>query len=289
MKIGTRLPPFAGKIGFEAYVAWLAENGFEAVDTPPLTREIARIVEKHGLALGTCDGRAPGLLSKDPGRRKAGLNALRKDLSAIARFGGHTYFALLMPDDPAMPRAQTFEIFQEVYPKVVAHAEREGVRIAIEPWPGGAPYYGNLGCTPESLRRIFAAIPSPNLGISFDPSHLVRLQIDYLRFLREFGERIYHVHLKDTEIIPEKLYESGILGESYGHTYVCGEGWWRYAIPGEGEIDWNQVIHRLEDVGYEGVLSVELEDHYYWTTPELQQEGLLRAKEYIESILKGRR
>jgi sugar phosphate isomerase/epimerase len=288
MKIGTRLPGFAREIGFEKYVAWLAENGFEAVDTPPLTREIAQVCRQHGVAIGTCDGRAPGLLSKDRARQREGLNTLKKDLSAIARFGGHTYFALLMPDDPTQTRAQTFEIFKEIYPKVVAHAEKVGVRIAIEPWPGGGPHYGNLGCTPESLRRIFAAIPSPNLGISFDPSHFVRIQIDYLRVLHEFGSRVHHVHLKDTEILPEKLYESGILGESYGRTYGFGEGWWRYTIPGEGQIDWNQVIRRLEEAGYDGVLSVELEDHHFWATPELQQEGLRRAKDYIEQFVKGR-
>jgi len=288
MKIGTRLPPFSREIGFEAYAAWLAENGFEAVDTPPLTKEIARTCEKLGLALGSCDAPAGGLLSKDPARRRKGLSALKKELSNMARHGGHTFFTLLMPDDPTRPRAETFEIFEKVYPRVVAHAEKVGVRIAIEPWPGGTPYYGNLGCTPETLRRIFEAVPSPNLGICFDPSHFVRIQIDYLRVLHEFGDRVFHVHLKDTEIIPEKLYESGILGESFGSSYVCGEGWWRYTIPGEGEVDWNQVIRRLEDGGYDGVLSVELEDHYYWATPELQQEGILRAKEYIEQILKGR-
>ncbi|MCH2662535.1 sugar phosphate isomerase/epimerase, partial [bacterium] len=179
------------------------------------------------------------------------------------------------------------EIFKKVYPKVVAHAEKVGVNIAIEPWPGGRPYYGNLGCSPESLRLIFEACPSPNLGICYDPSHFVRLQIDYQRVLHEFGDRVHHVHLKDTESLPEKLYESGMLGEAYANTYVCGEGWWRYTIPGEGEVDWNFVIRRLEDCGYDGVLSVELEDHHFWQTPELQQEGLLRSKEHIEQFLKG--
>jgi sugar phosphate isomerase/epimerase len=288
MKIGTRLPPFSREVGFEQYAAWLADSGFEAVDTPPLTREIAKTCAKNGLAIGSCDAPAGGLLGRDVAKRRKALSELKKSLTATARNGGHTYFTLLSPDDPTQPRAETFEIFEKVYPKVVAHAEKVGLQIAIEPWPGGAPYYGNLGCSPESLRRIFAAIPSPNLGLCYDPSHFARMQIDYQRVLCEFGDRVRHVHLKDTEILPEKLYESGIAGESYDRTYVCGEGWWRYTIPGDGEVDWNFIIHRLEDVGYDGVLSVELEDHYYWQTPELQQEGLLRSKEYIEQFLKGR-
>jgi sugar phosphate isomerase/epimerase len=288
MKLSSRLPGFAREIGFEAFASWLAESGFDAIDTPVPTREIAQACKKAGLAYGTCDARAGGLLGADAAKRKQALSTLKKDLSAIAQFGGHTYFALLMPDDPSQPRAKTFEIFRQVYPKVVEHAEKVGVRIAIEPWPGGAPYYANLGCTPESFRRIFDAIPSPHLGISYDPSHLVRIQVDYVRFLHEFGGRVYHVHLKDTEVVEEKLYESGILGESYGHTYGFGEGWWRYTIPGEGSIDWTLVIRRLDELGYKGALSVELEDHHFWATAQLQQEGILRAKEYIEPILKGR-
>lgn len=287
MKIGTRMPPFSRALGFDSYAAWLAENGFDAVDTPPLTREIARTCQRLGLAIGSSDG-SGNVLSRDAAKRRKGLSQIKKSLSAIARHGGHTLFTVLSPDDSSIPKAECFAIFEKVYPKVVAHAEKVGVNIAIEPYPGGRPYYANLGCSPESLRLIFEAIPSPNLGICYDPSHFVRLQIDYQRLLHEFADRVRHVHLKDTEIIPEKLYESGTLGEAYGNTYVCGEGWWRYTIPGEGEVDWNYVVRRLEDIGYDGVLSVELEDHHFWQTPELQQEGLLRSKDFIEQFFKGR-
>jgi sugar phosphate isomerase/epimerase len=286
MKIGTRMPGFARQIGFDAYCEWLAENGFDAVDTPTPTKEIAATVKRLGLSMGTCDAGAGGLLSQDKKKSAAALATLKKDLTAIAKHGGHTYFTVLGADDPSLGRAKTFEIFERVYPKVVAHAEKLGLNIAIEPWPGGHPWYGNLGCTPESLRRIFAAIPSPNLGICYDPSHFARLQIDHVRLLHEFGDRVHHVHLKDTEILPEKLYESGILGESYGRTYGFGEGWWRYTIPGEGLVDWQLVIRRLEEIGYDGVLSVELEDHHFWATPDLQKEGLLRSRDYISQFLK---
>ena len=285
MKIGSRMPPFAGKIGFDAFADWLADNDFQAIDTPTLTKSMANKCEKLGLEIGTSDAGAPGLFSRDAAKRRTALNKLKKDLSAIAKNGGKTYFAVLGPDEPAMPRHETFNIFKKVYPKVVAHAEKVGVNIAIEPWPGGAPYYGNLGCTPESLRKIFEVCPSPNLGICFDPSHFLRIQIDYMRLLNEFHDRVHHVHLKDTEIIEEKLYESGILGETFGNSYVCGEGWWRYTIPGEGAVDWLSVVRRLKDIGYDGVLSVELEDHYFWQTPELQMEGLLRSRENIDQLL----
>ena len=83
------------------------------------------------------------------------------------------------------------------------------------------------------------------------------------------------------------LDESGILGESYSRTYGFGEGWWRYTIPGEGVVDWQVVVRRLQETGYDGVLSVELEDHHFWDTPPLQQEGLIRARDHVAQFLKG--
>jgi len=285
-KLAARMPGFGLNIGFDAFAEWLADNDFDAVDTPVLTKPIAETCKRLGLALGTCDGNSSGLLSRDARKRSVALATLKKDMSAIARHGGHTLFTLLQPDDPAIPRRETFEIFKKVYPRVMAHAEKAGVQIAIEPWPGPHPHYPNLGCSPESLRRIFAAVPSPNLGICYDPSHFARLQIDHVRLLHEFGDRVKHVHLKDTEILQEGLYESGILGESYATTYRHGEGWWRYTIPGEGIVDWQLVLRRLEQAGYAGVLSVELEDHYFMETPELQQEGLVRSRDYISQFIK---
>jgi sugar phosphate isomerase/epimerase len=287
MKIGTRMPPFANEVGFEKYANWLGENGFEAVDTPPITADIARICAANRLEIGSCDATDIGILSKDASVRRKALSQFKTDVSAIKRFGGHTCFVVLSPDNPSQTRQTSFEIFSKIYPKVVEHAEREGVRIAIEPYPGPAPYYSNLGCTPESLRRIFEIVPSANLGICYDPSHFARIQIDYLRLLHEFGDRVHHVHLKDTEIVSEQLYETGILGETHTNSFKYGEGWWRYTIPGEGEVDWNQVVRRLEEIGYDGVLSIELEDHHFFATTELQQEGILRSREYIEQFLKG--
>ena len=71
MKIGTRMPGFGGQIGFDAYAEWLSDSGFTAVDTPPLTRQIAQTCQRSGLAIGTCDGRAGGLLSVDPSIHEA--------------------------------------------------------------------------------------------------------------------------------------------------------------------------------------------------------------------------
>ena len=107
MKIGTRMPPFAGASGFDNYAAWLAENGFGAVDTPQLTRAFARTCDRRGLEMGSSDG-GGSVLSRDAAVRRKGLSDIKKSLSAIARHGGHTLFTVLGPDDPSIPKAETF-------------------------------------------------------------------------------------------------------------------------------------------------------------------------------------
>ena len=79
MKIGTRMPPFSHQIGFDAYAAWLADNGFGAVDTPPLTRQIARTCERLGLAIGSSDGGGQ-VLSPRRSQTPQGLGRDQKEL-----------------------------------------------------------------------------------------------------------------------------------------------------------------------------------------------------------------
>jgi sugar phosphate isomerase/epimerase len=59
------------------------------------------------------------------------------------------------------------------------------------------------------------------------------------------------------------------------------ESWWRYTIPGDGLVDWCRLIGRLEDLGFDGVVSVELEDYRYHNTWELQADGLRRSREHL--------
>ena len=88
---------------------------------------------------------------------------------------------------------QNLELVKEVWPPIIALAEELGVKIAIEncpmlfgedQWPGGQ----NLMTTPPIWRRVFEILPSPNLGINYDPSHFVWQQIDYVKPLYEFKQ-----------------------------------------------------------------------------------------------------
>ncbi|UOF88716.1 sugar phosphate isomerase/epimerase [Fodinisporobacter ferrooxydans] len=133
---------------------------------------------------------------------------------------------------------------------------------------------------------MFEAIPSPHFGLNYDPSHLVRLRIDYLRVLEEFGERINHCHGKDTEILQNELYEYGTLPASFGAKLKFTEGSWRYTIPGRGLVNWGMVAEQLDRFGYQGVVSIELEDHNYWGTLEAEQQGIVEAAKFLAKHFK---
>jgi sugar phosphate isomerase/epimerase len=119
--------------------------------------------------------------------------------------------------------------------------------------------------------------------VNFDPSHLLRMGIDPLRFLREFSSRVYHVHGKDTELFPEALYLYGheqppTLGKGHGF----GNMSWRYTIPGHGVTSWTEVFRILVQAGYKGAVSIELEDENFNGTRAGEEAGLLHGRNFLQ-------
>lgn len=95
-------------------------------------------------------------------------------------------------------------------------------------------------------------------------------RIDCIEATRRFGDRIFHTHAKDTEILPSKLTEVGIIGS----------GWWRYRMPGGGVINWQGFISALRESGYDHVLNIEHEDPFF-----KGMEGLLMEKRYLDTLI----
>jgi len=149
-------------------------------------------------------------------------------------------------------------LFQKYFDPITKIAEDNDVRIALEPWPGSVlghgPYrWTNLATTPELWDQLFEAVPRPSLGLEYDPSHLAWQGIDYVQVIRDYGQRIHHLHAKDIVIDEARLKRVG----------VHGQGWWRFVIPGLGQIDWVAVFEALKQVGYRGDMAVEHEDNQF--------------------------
>jgi sugar phosphate isomerase/epimerase len=108
------------------------------------------------------------------------------------------------------------------------------------------------------------------------------MNIDALRFLDEFGDRVRHVHGKDTEILPDNVYE---FGTEQPATFAKGRGFgttvWRYTIPGHGITPWNEVFAVLKEKNYSGVISIELEDDEYNDTEDGEKRGMTEGAKYL--------
>ncbi|MEW6357488.1 MAG: sugar phosphate isomerase/epimerase [Planctomycetota bacterium] len=289
MKLSVCCGPLTLKQDFPGMCQWLAANGFDAVDMTSVDAGQKKTIEQAGLSVGSFS--APSLgktLDADETKRKEGVAALKGEIKQAADLGLKTLFVCFVPVNKLAPRAATFEIWKSFFPEIVDLCESLGINIAMEAWPGPPPAYPTIGCTPEMWRAMFEVCPSTTFGLCYDPSHLVRLGIDHIRVLKEFGERIHHVHGKDCAIVEEELYIQGRLTRTFGAgPYKFAEGWWRYCVPGDGLVKWREVIAGLLVAGKEDIcVSVELEDHFYAGDAEKNKAGLLASRDYLKTVMR---
>lgn len=280
--IGTLIPPKLAAQGIEWVAGWAKEIGLGALDLRDDFVEAAPVCRRNGLGIGAVEVKGTAaLLSPDDAKREQAVTHVCEQIRAMPHAGAEILFVCLVPEDRTQKIADSLAIFRETFPAVMTECETAGVRVVLEGWPGPAPHYPTLGYTPETWRAMFAAVPSPALGLNYDPSHLVRLGIDYLRVLDEFKERIYHCHGKDTALLGEAQYLYGYLPPALGKSPSFAGGAWRYCVPGDGVIDWSQIAYALYEAGYDGCVSIELEDARYWGTLEKEQQGIVKAYQHL--------
>ncbi len=172
--------------------------------------------------------------------------------------------------------------FKDVWKPLIQFAEDNDIRIGIEncpmfftedEWPSGQ----NLAYSPAIWERMFTEIPSENFGLNFDPSHFIWLQMDYLKPLTTFADRIFHVHAKDVRLDRERLNEVGILATPLQyHTPK---------LPGLGDVDWGRFFSVLSDTGYEGSVCVEVEDRAYEAILETRQRALRQSHLFLRQFI----
>jgi sugar phosphate isomerase/epimerase len=117
-------------------------------------------------------------------------------------------------------------------------------------------------------------VPSTAVGLEYDPSHLYWQGIDYLAAIHRFADRLVFAHAKDTEVMQDRLGQAGIYGS----------GWWRYRLPGLGELDWEAIAGALAEVGYRNGIVIEHEDPVF--SGERFEEGLAIGLKYLRQVLK---
>ncbi len=215
--------------------------------------------------------------------RRARDNAYFAKAIEMAGHLGVPYIGTQSGKDEAMTFPQQVDEIVRVYhEKYFANCEKYNVKILWEPWPGGE----NIATGPVGFEALFKAFgDTPYVGLQYDPSHLLWQMMDPIQTARDFVDKIYDVHLKDTQIRWDLLLRGGIQP-------VDKARWWSYRIPGMGEIKWNEFFSVLQAAGYQGAMSIEHEDALYGAGtnhgPDFSEQfkvGFRMAKRYLDQYV----
>jgi sugar phosphate isomerase/epimerase len=180
------------------------------------------------------------------------------------------------------PLAEQVDQIVRVYTeKYFPLCEKNKVRVLWEPWAGGP----NIATGPIGWEALFKAFDnSPHVGLQFDPSHLVWQFMDPVAAAREFVDKIYDVHLKDTEILWHVVRRAGIQPVNHAD-------WWRFRVPGYGSVDWKGFFSVLAEAGYSGAMNIENEDEFYYPPyvehdfTEQFKRGFRVAHEFLKTLV----
>lgn len=253
---------------------WALANGYEGLEVGPavpLDAATFRAVRASGAALVSLTyGR--NVLAGDEAERVRH----RRNVMERLHFAAEVGIPLVVLATGRVPgqslRANLPAVVEWLAEMVLPLARAGGITVAIE----NCPAVGNIATSPAMWAELFArAVPDPALQLAFDPSHLVWQMVDPYAALDEWAPRVVHVHVKDSLINRAALAREGI----------DGEGWWRYVLPGWGELNWARILAGLQGAGYRGALSVEQEDAAWEGSEGQVLQSLLMTRRYLEQFL----
>jgi len=201
--------------------------------------------------------------------------AVKKQLKRVVvnGFTGSSIWPILYSFPPNLPDQveKGFKDFAKRWKPILDVFEQEDVYFALEVHPTEIAF--DIATAERALEAIGG---HERFGFNYDPSHLGYQGVDYVAFIRRFGGRIFHCHMKDV-YWAETPCEAGVFG---GHLdFGDRRRYWDFRSLGRGSIDFEAIIRALNEVGYDGPLSVE------WEDPGMDREhGAAEACEFVRAL-----
>ena len=236
-----------------------------------------RIDERHkailpGYVWG--DGKPDGVRKRAAEEMiKTGEAAKRLGVSIVNGFTGSPIWHLVYSFPPILPGMieNGYKEFAKLWKPVLDAYRKIGIRFGLEVHPT------EIAFDIASAKKALKALNNhPAFGFNYDPSHLGYQGVDYIEFIHTFGDRIFHVHMKDAGW-SEAPTEAGVFG---GHTEFGTKGrYWDFRSPGRGNVNFEDIIRALNRIGYKGPLSVEWED-----SGMDREHGAREACEFVKAI-----
>ena len=247
---------------------------------PAAVDRVRETLQRHGVGISAL-GYYPNPLAPDSREAEVAQAHIRRVIEAAKALGLSTVNTFVGRDWTRSVE-ENWPRFLDVWRPLIEFAEGHGVRIGIEncpmiftrdEWPGGK----NLACSPAIWRRMFGDIPSTSFGLNYDPSHPTWMQMDAIAPLRDFRDRIFHVHAKDVRVDQNLLDDVGIL--AYPLQFHTPK------LPGLGDVDWGQFFSVLTSTGYDGPVCVEVEDRSYEGSLQARKLSLRQSARFLRQYI----
>lgn len=273
----------ASRIGYDGVELMFRGNivNLDRTVADPAYRDYCReLLDRHGLCfhaiaaspIGKCvgdeyeprlDGMAPPEYAGKPDDIRAwAVDSMMKvptaarllGLRSVQCFLGSPIWRYVYPY-PRLPAGLVEDGFARIaalWTPILDEFARQDMVLAFEPHPSEIAYDF------YTTQRLFDALGDhPAFRLNFDPSHLVWQGVDPVVFLREFGDRVVHMHVKDAKVCLDG--KSSILASHL--EFGDRRRGWDFRSPGHGQVPFEEIVRELNVLGYQGPLSVEWEDN----------------------------
>lgn len=298
----TELAEKAGQWGYDGLelACWGDHMDAEkAASDADYCKNQKQLLEKHELSLFAISNHLAGQLVCDPNndarsdafapadckgdaekKRQWAIGAMKNTaraaknlgLEVVNGFTGSPIWHMLYSFPPVSEKMieDGFAYFAEKFGPVLDEFKNCGVKFALEVHPT------EIAFDIITARRALEAVDNhPAFGFNFDPSHLHWQMIDPVQFLKEFPDRIFHVHIKDAAMQLDG--RTSILAShlDFGHA----DRGWDFRSPGHGGVDFEEIIRQLNRINYAGPLSIEWED-----CGMDREHGAAEAAEFVHQL-----